>query len=217
MTVPRKQEHDLRTVALREPGFQSFRDPRRREVLVLDVDAVFGGSDHIPEKVLDFLRDLAAVGLGPGARETGWHITGPDRHALGPGFFCRIALSLIEVRQCLAGRISPAECTQLTQLLRGLAADDGLHVMKWAIRFAVGVDPARIIGRMFTAVPAALGQIEPTDEGKFSVDDDELLVMAGTRSVFAVEVKVQSLAVLPAESIGRQQLALQHVHHREVP
>ncbi|MCW5890832.1 MAG: hypothetical protein KIT14_09790 [bacterium] len=70
---------------------------------------------------------------------------------------------------------------------------------------------------MLRGVPARGGEIEPADEGHGVVDHDDLLVMAAAERMLGVEPEAHAAMAAPARAPGREQLALQREHQREVP
>ncbi len=215
--LSRQHDNHFRPVGLRQPLAQGAGDGVRRVVLVLDIEGGLRGRDHVEEQLLDFADQPAAVLLHPGARQGDGRIARPYRDVGGPQHLRAAANRSIKRRQCRAGGVLPAERGKVAQVAGRLAGDQRLHIVEGPVAAAGLVDPARIVRRMRPRVPPALGQVEATEVGELPVDDDELLVLARAGRMRAVQLEMQPVLVLPAELRRRQQLALQHIDHREVP
>src|SRR6056297_2916261 len=77
--------------------------------------------------------------------------------------------------------------------------------------------PVRLLPTMRRGVPAAVRQVEATDESHGIVDDDDFLVMGGADRVRAVELEANPAMGLPAELETREQFPVGGVQHGEIP
>ena len=110
------------------------------------------------------------------------------------------------------------------QRLRAIAASAvcgfAVHGDHGVVKRRVGLvarRASRIVGPVLGGVPALAGEIQPADEGKPIVDDDDLLMVRPGERVGVVEPEVDAPVRLPAEAVDRRQLAVGGVQHRIVP
>ena len=211
--VKRQNQHHLRTFGLAQPGGEGLSDPPRCQVLVLGVDPAPGRGDAVEIEPLD-LPDLGhAVVRGAGACDGHIDVDGLRIDAGGPG---QVAFHRARC-QSLARREPPALAREITERGSGFAGHDHLHVVKGSVTFAVRIDPARVVGQVLRAVPAAVRRVEPPCERDAVVDDHDLLMLARAERMVIVEAQLQSAVMLELEPVDRQPLPLERVQHRPVP
>ena len=70
---------------------------------------------------------------------------------------------------------------------------------------------------MLRRIPAGMREIEAADERDGIVDDDDLLVVRRADRMLAVEPELEPAVRLPVELEHGQPLALERIHHREIP
>ncbi len=182
------QDH-LRAIGLGQPLGQGFTHRRRGEVLVLQIDRLFGGGDRGQRQGLalaDFrLAAPARVGAGNADHDVGegrLQTVRPGRGRVGR-----------RRMQGLASRPSPALPEKLAQR-PGRPAVDQRHHLAPGVEIPPGARPAapEILVQVLGRVPAVEGQVGAAAEGDGVVDDHHFLVVAGAEGMGPVQHEVDA-------------------------
>ena len=212
-----QHQDDLRPVGLGQTLFQRRRDPRRREVLVLDVQRLLCRRDHVEIELLHLLDRGQLAARRCGARDADLDALQVGRERRGPRVVVAARTRARDRRlQLLAGGPVPALARQRREAARGFAVEHHHQVVERRVGLAVRHAP-RILRQVLRAIPAAHGEVDAADEGERIVDDDDLLVMRARHRMRVVVAQVHAPGRRPAEAVERREFPIGAEHHRVIP
>ena len=170
----RRDDQNTKLRHVEHPLRQQARDVGGAGELVLDIDEAVGRVDGRLEQPRDLVHARIVCGgyLGPGDARR--HSPGLHRHRGRPAL-ARDGCGCFD----RAAGGAPPVLRHFRQAGCRFAIHHALHVVKRRIGFAVGIGPQRMMGFVRAGVPAPYRQVETADEGKRTVNDDDLLVLRG--------------------------------------
>ncbi len=135
------------------------------------------------------------------------------RQAVRPALLAR--LDLVELG--LVGRDLPALPAQLGQIRRNRPRHQHRRVVPWAIGLAVRARPVRVMVIVAAGVPAMGGNIDAAARREAIVDHHDLLVVAASGRMGAVEPHFDALGSPPADRARRRPWVARTASAPEIP
>ena len=192
-----QHDDDFGSVGLAEARRQRIADLVGREVLILDVDGVARGGDHVEIQRFDFAHAGVAVDGRLGARDRRRRRRAADASMDGgqaaagrvrPGAPEHASSSSTADRAFRASPMRQRSRTRSPSARAAGAFDRHHQVVKRRIRRA-GHHAVLILRRVLARVPAARGQVDAAAERDRIVDDHDLLVMRAADRMRVVVAK----------------------------
>ena len=99
----------------------------------------------------------------------------------------------------------------------GISIHDRLHIVIRPVLPAFGIASHGLVAGVLGGVPAAVSEIETSDECDGIVHDDDFLMMRCAERMLVVQAEVQAPMRAPVELVYGQPFAIEREDHREIP
>ncbi len=208
----RGDHHHFEFRTLAQPVGDRLRDLDHGVVLVLDVDVAFGLSDHVEEQGLDLPHLFLILISRLGAGDADLDIAEIRLDMFGPAIAAGARLG-----EMFAGRTFPAGARQRAERVRGIAFDDGLHVMERPVGLAVTIPPQRLVEVVRAGVPAPDRDVEAAGERDAVIHHDQLLMLRRADRHRVVEGETDAGWRAPLQRHDGEHFPLAGVERGEVP
>ena len=206
MTQLAQYDDHFRTILFTQARRERFADFVGGEVLVLDIDRLAGGRDHVEIQRLHFAHAVRSVRSGFGPRDRDPHVSQRSQRATQASAKTKAVRRAArnKRRRFAGGSIAcPSPCASAHAPDRRAR---GLHRLQPPSSDRETADRASlddalcVLGRVITGVPAPAGQIDAAAEGDAIVDHDDLLVMRAADRMRIVVAEVHAMMRLPAQA-----------------